>query len=198
MPFIIAYSISTIIAVVSIFWLWSAPDWEPLIASLGGVLGIVGVSAVKIFQDQARKKEHKVSVFLRGSKKERDRYYGNWKGDGHDVNLPKERGATNIYTDVHLILEEQDERIKGAFSLTVKNEKKDRDVRLHCNVELIAVCGDFILLRFAMTKLKADHFGVIFFRLSEAGDKLNGYFLKKRVYGTSRLGLGEFELLRDV
>lgn len=186
-----AYLLSALIASASIIWLSASGGWEPLIASLTGVLGMVLVTATGS-QTENPQRDPSIRTFLLGEKRERDRYLGRWNGAGEDVNLPGEDYAPNTYEDAFLDLHAQDGSIGGQFGLVVVNEEQNLRDNLRCDVDLVAVCGDFIMLRFAMVDRNANHFGVLLLRTSDAAAKLHGYFLKKRVFGDPRFGFAEF------
>ena len=159
---------------------------------------MVSSSAYHTYREVRSTRDSRITAFLHGSAAERERYVGDCLGDGRDANLPGERVTPNTYSSVRLQLHPHHDSMSGTFALDVVLPDGQAPEHLDCDVELIAVCGDFVLLRFAMTRVRANHFGVLFLQISNAGRTLNGYFLKKRVFSKNpKLGLGVFELHRQ-
>ena len=210
----ILFIISTSIAFVGIVGVYTTGSvnkvlaTSSLIAALSGLAGMVSAAEVLMFRDREDNPSNDSGAddspsvptipswsFVR--KDERSKYLGRWSGTGKDLKLPDLRNPGNHYENVRLELEESDDTIVGEFILTVVNEKKEINEQLDCKVDLVAVCGTHLLLRFGMRKRQYDHFGVLFVEIYSHPPKLRGFFLKKRLIGDKILGLAQFELTRS-
>jgi len=144
----------------------------------------------KITQDE----DPTVKAALLGGPTERKKYLGKWRGAGRDTKLPKELAGKSIYSDVCLRLQGTPNTIKGTLSMMMENPGLEvSPLEINCTVSLIAVCGDFIMLRYSTGQ---SHFGVLLLETKD-GNVLSGYFLKKRFFvKPHHFGLGSFRLTK--
>jgi hypothetical protein len=132
--------------------------------------------------------------FLRMFRSKDARFTGKWQGEAQDVDVPGYISFDHsLKFNLDMELTKRGNSVRGQLHIRGTGARQFSGL---CNIESIAISGDFVALKYALTKEDAGHFGVVVLELREADRELHGFFLSKKIF-EKRLGFGAAILKRQ-